>query len=436
MGPSSILENILRFFRKYIIPRAVFNFFQPAYHWSLAFLGAMLYGFPSRKLNIVAITGTKGKTTSTELVNAILEEAGYKTAIASTLRIKVGADSRANMFKMTTPGRFFLQRFLRQALDSGCEWVVLELTSEAAKLYRHKFITLNALIFTNIAPEHIESHGSFEKYLDAKLSLARELSRSPKRPRIIVANLDNDYGKTFHAYDADAKIGFHLAEVSPFNSGENGSTFVFLGTQMATKLPGRFNLENILGALHFAHAVGIEVEVARRAILRIDHVPGRAEVIHAPQGFDVVIDYAHTPDSLKAIYETFSTKGGPASGGGDRRLIAVLGSCGGGRDIWKRPLMGNVAETHCEHIILTNEDPYDEDPKTIIENVASGISNKEKIEIIMDRREAIRKAFSIAKSGDVVLITGKGTDPFLMEASGKRTPWSDRKVAEEELAKL
>lgn len=424
MGSSATLEKILRFFRKYIIPRAVFNFFQPAYHWTLALLGAILYRFPSRKIDIVAITGTKGKTTSVELVNAILEEAGYKTALVSTLRAKVGADSRPNLFKMSTPGRFFLQRFLREAVDAGCDWMVMELTSEAAKLYRHKFIALNALIFTNIAPEHIESHGSFEKYLDAKLSLARALASSPKRPRIMIANLDNEHGQKFLDCETDARIGFHITDAAPFTSTSEGSTFQFLGTQMASKLPGRFNLENILGALHFAHAIGIETEVARRGIMRIEQVPGRAEIIHAPQGFDVVVDYAHTPDSLRAIYETFGT----------RRKIAVLGSCGGGRDTWKRPLMGKVAGAHCEYVIVTNEDPYDEDPRAIAETVAQGIPDTEKMEIIMDRREAIRKAISLANKGDVVLITGKGTDPYIMEADGKKLPWSDRRVVEEELA--
>ncbi len=425
MHSSEILEKILRFFRK-LIPKSLFRAAQPIYHWLLALGGALLYRFPSRSIKIVAITGTKGKTTSVELVNSILEEAGFKTALASTLRLKIGADSRPNLFKMTTPGRFFMQRFLRQAVDSGCEWAVLELTSEAAKMYRHKFIGLDALIFTNIAPEHIEAHGSFEKYLDAKLSLARALARSPKRPRSIIANLDNDYGRTFHAYDADAKIGFHIAEVAPFESSERGSTFTFLGTQMASKLPGRFNLENILGALHFAHAIGVAIEVARRGILKVEQVPGRAEIIRASQGFDIVIDYAHTPDSLRAIYETFGT----------RRKIAVLGSCGGGRDRWKRPLMGREAEKHCAHIILTNEDPYDENPLAIINEVAAGISEKEQLEIVMDRREAIRKALHLAKPGDVVLVTGKGTDPYIMEAGGRKTPWSDRRVAEEELEKL
>ena len=385
MSPSEVLEKILRVGKK-LIPRKLFEWLQPIYHWKLALIGAILYGFPSRKIRIVAITGTKGKTTTTEIVNSILEEAGYKTALSGTLRQKIGADSRPNLYKMTTPGRFFLQRFLREAVDARCEWVVLELTSEATKQFRHKFLELDAFIFTNIAPEHLESHGGFDNYLEAKLSIARALSKSSKRPRMLIANLDNEYGQKFYDIEADAKAGVHITDANPFTTSENGSTFSFLGTQMATKLSGRFNLENILCALHFANLVGISMNIASRGILKVDHVSGRAEIIHG-ESFDVVIDYAHTPDSLKAIYETFGT----------RRKICVLGSCGGGRDTWKRPLMGEIADRYCDKIILTDEDPYEEDPRSIVDAVASGIKQKEKLEIIMDRHVAIARAISLAR---------------------------------------
>ena len=162
---------------KKIIPKPIFQFLQPIYHYSLAVLGALIYDFPSKKLIVVGVTGTKGKTTTTELVNAILEEASYKTALASTLRFKIGEKEERNFFKMTMPGRFFMQKFLREAVKANCSHAVIEMTSEGAKQFRHKFISLDALIFTNLAPEHIESHGSYENYVQAKLNIARETGK-------------------------------------------------------------------------------------------------------------------------------------------------------------------------------------------------------------------------------------------------------------------
>ena len=163
---------------KKFIPESLTRRIRPIFHYLVAIYGAVRYKFPSRRILVVAVTGTKGKTTTTELVNAILEEAGYKTALASTLRFKIGDGSERNLFKMTMPGRSFLQNFLREAVDNKCDWAVIEMTSEGAEQYRHKFISLDALIFTNISPEHIESHGSYEKYLEAKLSIAKSLEKS------------------------------------------------------------------------------------------------------------------------------------------------------------------------------------------------------------------------------------------------------------------
>ena len=167
-----VLENM-----KAILPTPLFKVLQPIYHILLSFLGALIYRFPSKKIKVVGITGTKGKSTVTEMLNAILEEAGYATALSNTIRFKIGSESERNMHKMTMPGRFFVQRFLRQAVDAGCEWVVLEMTSEGVKQFRHKWISLDALIFTNLSPEHIEAHGSFEKYRDAKRALGKLIEK-------------------------------------------------------------------------------------------------------------------------------------------------------------------------------------------------------------------------------------------------------------------
>jgi UDP-N-acetylmuramoyl-L-alanyl-D-glutamate--2,6-diaminopimelate ligase len=174
------MEHFLRLAKK-ILPKRLFSMIQPGYHYILALLGAIIYRFPSRHIKVIAVTGTKGKSTVVELTNAILEEAGFKTAVLGTIRFKVGDQSRPNLYKMTTPGRFFVQKFLRQSVTEKCEYAVLEMTSEAARQFRHKFIEFNALIFTNLSPEHIESHGSYEKYVAAKLSIGKALEQSSKK---------------------------------------------------------------------------------------------------------------------------------------------------------------------------------------------------------------------------------------------------------------
>ena len=185
-----MLEKILRTIERFI-PKKLYEFLQPAYHYSLALAGALFYGFPGRKIKVIGITGTKGKTSTAEILSAILEEAGYSTAIISTLRFKIGKTEERNLFKMTMPGRGFVQKMLRRAVSAKCDFAIIEMTSEGAKFYRHKFTYPNAAIFTNISPEHIESHGSYEKYLSAKLKIAEELSRSPKKSKIIVVNADD-----------------------------------------------------------------------------------------------------------------------------------------------------------------------------------------------------------------------------------------------------
>lgn len=433
---------------KKIIPNSIFKKLQPIYHYLLAILGGLIYNFPSKNLIVIGITGTKGKTTTAELVNEILETAGFKTALASTLRFKTGEIEKRNLFKMTMPGRFFMQKFLREAVTAHCTHAVIEMTSEGAKQFRHKFIYLDALIFTNLAKEHIESHGSYEKYVEAKLSIARELENPEKkslqkvlgsprfaRPDIfsetsfqgpaIIANADDKEAEKFLALDIKNKIPYSLRDAVGVKSDENGSSFQVGKIVIHSKLPGIFNVSNMLGAMALAKFMEIPDEIIKKALESIDFVRGRMEKINEGQDFEVVVDYAHTPDSLKAVYETYK----------DRKLIGVLGNTGGGRDIWKRKVMGEIADQYCDQIILTNEDPYDEDPKKILEDIMEGIQNTP-CEVVMDRRQAITKAIRVAKSGDAVLITGKGTDPYIMEANGGKTPWDDAAVAREELQKL
>ena len=418
------MEKILRLGRK-IIPKRIFKALQPIYHWLMAFLAAVIYLFPSRKIFVVGVTGTKGKTSTIEIISAILEEAGFKTALTSSLRFKAGEESWKNEYKMTMPGRFFLQKFLRKAVKEKCQYAILEMTSEGAVQHRNKFIKTNALVFTNLAPEHIESHGSFEAYRDAKLRYFRDLEKSKEKIRIAVINEDDQAAPHFLKFNIPQKVKYGLKDVSKYELQKDGLSFILNGVETKTKLSGLFNLYNILAAVAFCKTQNVGNETIKKAIEKFQGIEGRLERIDESQNFSVIVDYAHTPDSLEKVYETFQTS----------RKVCVLGSAGGGRDKWKRPEMGKIASKHCDQIILTNEDPYDENPQTIIEEVKAGISSG-RVEIIIDRREAIAKALSYAKTGDAVIITGKGAEPWLMGPKGTKIKWDDREVAREELRKI
>lgn len=420
-----MLDNTLVFIKKFI-PKKLFATAQPAYHWLLAFFGALFYRFPSRRLKVIAVTGTKGKTTVVELANAILEEAGYATALSSTLRIKIGKTSKPNLRKMTMPGRFFTQRFLKKAADARCDYALIETSSEAAKQFRHKFIQFDALIFTNLAPEHIEAHGSYEAYRGAKINIGEELAASPKKNRVIIVNADDREAERFLALAVPNKFTYSLADAEPYAFQKDTLSLTFLGEKITAHLAGELSIYNILAAARFGISQGIELGTIQRAIEKFGGVPGRIERVTEGQDFDVIVDYAHTPDSLEKIYDTF----------GEQRKICVLGATGGGRDKWKRKKFGAIAAAYCSQIFLTNEDPYDENPEAIVKDIAKGIGGDAAYEIEMDRRAAIRKALAAARTGDAVILTGKGTDPYIMGPRGEKTLWNEAAVTREELKKL
>lgn len=421
-----MISKIKKLIRPFI-PKKIYRFFQPAYHFLIAFLGALLYRFPSKDIRVVAVTGTKGKTTTVEIINAILEEAGYRTALIGSLQLKVGTDSTLNPFGMSMPGLGYLQKFLRRAVAEKCDWAIMEMTSEGAKQFRHKFIELDAFIFTNLAPEHIESHGSFEKYLEHKKRIAELLSSSPKRRKVGIINADDDHAEDFVPLQATEVIRYSLKNAEPYTTDKNGITMHFKGVTMHSPLKGEYNVSNIIAAATFAQSFGVELPVISRALSKLRSIKGRGEHIKVSdkQQFDFVVDYAHTIESLEALYSAFP----------NQKKICVLGNTGGGRDTWKRPGMAKVADTLCDEIILTTEDPYDEDPRHIIDDMIPGIT-KHTPKIIVDRQEAIREAIKIAKEGDVIFATGMGSQQYMCVAGGKKIPWDDAKVAREELEKL
>ncbi len=415
---------------KRLIPSPLYRLIQPYYHYLLAWIGARIYRQPGKELTIIAVTGTKGKSTVTELLTAILVADNKRVASLSTIQFKIGEKVERNLYKMTMPGRFFVQRFLREAVDAGCSHAIIEMTSEGAKQSRHKFIDIDALIFTNLTPEHIESHGSFENYKAAKLSLAEAVADSGKQPRYLVVNIDDEHGPDFLNYKVEEKLAYSLKDLSLYTLHKDGVSLVFGDTTIRVPLVGLFNVYNALAAITMARALGVSLDTISRAMRTLAPVRGRVEQIHSPKEalkqVTAIVDYAHTPDSLEKLYQAFK----------DSPKVCVLGNTGGGRDTWKRPEMAHIAEQYCEQIFLTNEDPYDEDPRKIVEEMEAGIEDKSKVEIVMDRREAIRRALAAAPQGGYVLISGKGTDPYIMGPNNSRVVWSDAQVVTEELQKL
>lgn len=399
--------------------------FLPIYHYILSILGALIYRFPSRHIKVIAVTGTKGKSSTVEIINSILEEAGYKTALTNTIRFKIGNKSRSNMYKMSMPGRMFMQRFLRRAVNNDCQYAILEMTSQGAIQYRHLFIDFDAFVFTNLSKEHIEAHGSYENYIEAKLSIARQILNSDKENKFMVINADDTEAFRFKTIKTIPIIDYKISDLKDLVIDENGVSFKYKNKIMSSPLKGKANVQNILASIVCTESFGIDLDKITKALSRFSHIPGRLEKIKQGQDFEVIVDYAHTPDSLEKLYQVYDSK----------NKICVLGGTGGGRDNWKREAMGKIAQQYCSQIILTDEDPYDEDPNKIIDDIKVGIKDKP-VRIILDRRQAIKYALNQAKKDDVVLITGKGTDPYIMGPNGMKTPWSDSQIVQQELSDL
>jgi len=396
------------------------------YHKSLAILANVIYWFPSRRLIVIGITGTKGKSTTANMTWQVLTVGGYKVGLTSTANIRIGNKEWINDSKMTMPGRFKLQRLLRQMVSAGCQYAVIETSSEGIKQYRHLGIHYQVAVFTNLTPEHIEAHGGFANYKKAKGELFKKL----KGQKISILNIDDEHVDFYKSFPVRQHIYYSLhkeSDLKPTNVvvTSQGFTFEVKGRRFNLLLPGEFNLANAMAAIAVGKSQRLNWQVIVDGIRQFKYMPGRMEEIKSPQGFSVIVDYAHTPESLTAVYQTLKPKA--------KRLIAVLGSCGGGRDRAKRPILGKLAGQWADVVIITNEDPYDEDPEVIIDDVWQGLQDHgmEKYRI-SDRREAITKAISLAQAGDIVIITGKGSEQCIMTATGK-VAWDDRRVVKEEL---
>lgn len=416
------------------------------YHKTLAVAAKIYYGNPSNKLIVIGVTGTNGKSSTVEFIAKILEEAGHKVGYTSTVAFKVADKEWLNDKKMTMLGRFALQGLLKKMIGAGCHYAIIETSSEGVKQNRHWGINYDVVVFTNLTPEHIESHGSFENYQKAKEKLFAKLSQEKSKVingkkvnKVIVANGDDGHAVDFLKYNADEKIeyGINLDEKNikavNINFHAGGLSFAVGGLDFNLKLYGRFNIYNCLAAISVAKSQGISLDICKSALEKLSGVPGRMEFINAGQNFKVLVDYAPEPESLKQCYQTIKDHNIISENG---KVIHVLGSCGGGRDISRRPILGEMAAQNADYVIVTNEDPYDDNPQKIIDDVAEGaLKNGKSLDQnlfkIIDRKEAIKKAFALAGPGDLVLLTGKGSEQAICVADGKKIPWDERVVARE-----
>ncbi len=401
------------------------------YHFVLAWLGNIFYGFPSKNVFLLGVTGTKGKSTTLEIINHLFENAGYKTALLSSVRIKIDKDSEKNNLGNSMPGRFFIKKFLKRAAKKGCQYAFVEVTSEGVVQHRHRFLDWDGALFTNLKPEHIEAHGSFEKYRQAKVSFFSYLKKSSKDPIYFFLNKEDENVTYFEKVIEN----FRKAKIFYFGlkNFKNSNFYQELKNSLKDSwLNTDFNLENTAAAFVFAKSRGLDEETIKRGLLTFTGLWGRFDFVKK-EPFGVVIDYAHTPDSLEKIYQAVKSKG-------YENLICVFGSCGGGRDKWKRPVMGEIASRYCRTIILTNEDPYDEDEEAILNDIEKGIKAnpnfKGEVFKIFDRKEAIKKAFKTVLEKEAVVITGKGSESFIHMAKGKKINWHEKEVVVDCLKEL
>ena len=415
---------------KKTIRKIIPDFVISLYHFLWALFGALAYRFPGKDIEVIGVTGTNGKSTTVKLITEILKESGRSVAVISSIDFEVDGEKRKNMMKMTMPGRGFIHKFLREAVNAGCDTAVLEVTSEGVAQHRHRFIDFDVAAITNLAPEHIESHGGFENYKRAKGKFFKAVKDTH------VLNFDDGYFDYFACFNCKKRYGYGFDKEKEldrsfrgedFRSSDQKISFKVDGKEFELNLPGKFNAYNGLAAMAIAERLDIDTEKIKKAFKKVEGIPGRMEKV-IDKEFTVFVDYAFTPNALRQVYGSIKEKMNP------NRLIVVLGACGGGRDKWKRPVLGEIAAEFADEIIVTNEDPYDEDPVEIIDQVASGAEGRAKK--IVDRREAIGKALAEAKEGDVVIVTGKGSESWIQVKDGKKIPWSDKEVIEEEYNKI
>jgi UDP-N-acetylmuramoyl-L-alanyl-D-glutamate--2,6-diaminopimelate ligase len=415
----------------------------PSVRAAMGPLAAAFHGNPTARLRVVGITGTNGKTTTAFLARHVLEAQGMRTGLLGTVHSVVGG--RVEPVERTTPEAVDLQATFRRMLDSGDEACVMEVSSHALELYRAEGIEFDVAVFTNLTQDHLDFHGTLDAYYASKRRLFTPQSGPP--PAAAVVNADDDWGAqlaeevrdrgatpvvTF-AVDADADF-----RATGVDYDAAGATFEChaRGASVAVRLPlpGLFNVYNALAAIAAAHALGVAPHAAAEALATAQRVPGRFEPVDEGQAFSVLVDYAHTPDSLENVLS--SARGLLDEG----RLIVVFGA-GGDRDREKRPLMGAAARRLADHVVVTSDNPRSEDPDAIIAAIVAGAQAEAPgesagMEVESDRRAAIERAMAVAQPGDIVLIAGKGHEQGQEFEGGRKLPFDDREVARDALRGL
>ncbi len=384
-------------------------------------------GNPAKHLRVIAVTGTNGKTTTVSFLNEILKEAGYKTAMFSTAEVEIAGEKHVNDLNRTVALTGDLMRFYRDAKRAQVDFVLIEATSHALQQYKLSTTPIEMAIMTNLTQDHLDYHKTMEGYAEAKAILFK------MKPKYIVLNRDDEWFEYFDVFpagyqkitygqnaDAEAKID----KIKLYRKGTEVNMVVDHQTklELATSLPGEYNAYNLAAAVSAAYLLNVGIKDIVEGVANLEGIPGRFDRIDEGQPFDVIVDYAHTPDGYDKLLDTAKkiTK---------NRVILVFGSCGD-RDKAKRPIMGQIAAKKADRIFLTDEESYNEDPQQIRDQVFEGIEQAggaAKTTEIADRKEAIKKALSVATKGDTVLITGMGHEMFRI-VNGKQVPWSDAQV--------
>ena len=418
-----------------LLPSGMVHRLEEGYRKTRARVVTFRYGHPAKHLKVIAVTGTNGKTTTVNFINEIFKEAGYKTAMFSTATIEVAGHAARNDLNATVSTVGHMQRFFRQAKKAKVDYVVMEFPSHA--IHQHKLwgVPVEMAIMTNLTQDHLDYHGTMEAYAEVKGRLFAA------EPRYIVLNRDDEWYDYFNQFPAgEHKITYgkhddaeaHIDKVKLYRKGTEASVTIDHQTklELATNLPGEFNVYNMTAAVAAAYLLGISLNDIVEGVANLEAIPGRFERVTEGLGYDVIVDYAHTPDGLEKLLNASKalTK---------NRTILVFGACGD-RDKGKRPMMGEIAARHADRIFLTDEESYSEDPRQIREMIYEGIEKVKggpvKTTEIEDRYDAIAKALSVAKKGDTVLITGMGHEVYRI-VNGKRIPWNDAAVVREILGK-
>jgi UDP-N-acetylmuramoyl-L-alanyl-D-glutamate--2,6-diaminopimelate ligase len=396
----------------------------PSARAAMATAADLFFGEPTRELEVAGVTGTNGKTTTAYLLYAILDAGGRRPGLLGTVESRIGGDVRPVV--RTTPEAIDLQRTFRELLDAGNRSLAMEASSHAAALHRLDRVRFDALVFTNLTQDHLDFHGTMEEYFAAKRRLFVGAAPPPA-----AVNVGDPWGRQLAQELADVgrapliTFGFaDDAEVRPDDLALDGSgaRFRAAGIDVETRLRGRFNVENILGAIAAGLLLDVDEDVVAAGVGAVAGVPGRFEAIDEGQPFTVLVDYAHTPDSLANVLRT-------ARGIAEGRLIVVFGA-GGDRDRGKRPLMGKIAADLADVVLVTSDNPRSEEPLAIIQDILQGAGTD--VEIDPDRASAIARALELAEAGDAVVIAGKGHEQG-QEVGGEKHPFDDRVVAREAL---